>query len=602
MKTKSTLIYIAFISCILISRVGYGQVINDLNQKITIEASNITIAELLLEIGQKAKIKFSYNPKVINADKRISITGNRKAVREILNQVFEDRFIYKLRGEYVIIVDDKLTEERSNSRAKLISGYVVDDETLNGLSNVSIYTSAGENVITDEIGAFKIKLKSIDNSTIELRKKNFHPLSFATENTDSDDVQINMKPIKSVRVVLERDSIKQVGLPTPNKELKTMYKVNTSLKMNLENIPDTLYKPISLSLYPGISTYGNLSGNIIYGLALNFVGYNRGIKGTEFALLSNINKDYVQGTQLAGLSNYTGGNVDGFQAAGIFNNVNGDLSGVQMGGITNVNGGNIIGSQFAGISNHVGKDLQGLQMAGILNKSGSFSGAQLSGVINLAKAAKGVQIAGIYNFADTLRGTQISGILNKAKYVKGHQVGLINVAESISGISFGLINFIKKGYKRIEFSTDELFPVNLSLKTGVPHFYTILTAGMQTGVFDDESAFYTFGFGLGTSRKLSKALNFDFTVINRHITKKAFTDQLSFNLQGYLGLELKVFEKLTLMGGGVYNFYYFDRELLEDSDFDQLRNSYLTDNSDNLDNSVVWRSWIGYKFGMRYVF
>ncbi|MEM9547131.1 MAG: hypothetical protein AAGA77_14215 [Bacteroidota bacterium] len=612
---KTYIIYILFILLSINKAHGQNPTINDLNQRISIEARNVTKSELLKEIGEKAEIKFSYNPKVIRATERVSISGEDHTVREILDQLFKDEFTFKLRGNYVIITDEKVVEVNTKVKSSLITGYVVDEETLDGLPNVSIYTSAGENSITDEIGAFKIKLKKEDNSTIELRKKAYQPLSYSTHKAGNEYIQIKLKPIKSLKVTLERDSLIKVNLPQRNQELKTMYKVNESLKLNLENIQDTLYKPVSLSFYPGLSTYGNLSGNIVFNFALNFVGYNGGIEGVELAALSNINRGHVLGVQLAGLSNYTGGEVSGYQGAGIFNMARGNLEGVQMAGISNINLGLVEGAQFAGISNHGGSEVEGLQMAGILNSASKISGGQFSGVLNLARKssgiqmsgvanlsgkASGVQIAGVANLADTIQGTQISGVLNVAKYAH-HQIGLINVADSISGIPIGLLNFIRKGYNRIEVGADELFRVNVSIKTGVRHFYTILTGGMQTDVFDNESSFYTFGLGIGTSRRLTKGLNLDLNVVNRHISKKSFTDQLSYNLKGSIGLELKVVDNLSIYGGGVYNAYYFDRELLEDSDFNELRSSYLMDTSNELDRNHVWRTWIGYQFGVRLI-
>ena len=618
MNLKSIYIYILTSLCVLFSTDCKGQNINDLNQKITLEASNITISELLEEIGNKASIKFSYNPNVIGANRRVSVSGKRKTVRAILDELFDNKFAYKLRGNYVIIAEKQVEEQETRVKSKLIIGSVVDDETLEPLPNVSIYTSAGENIISDAAGGFKIKLDQSDNSMIELRKKDYHPLSFNTRHNNSDDLQINLKAIKSLSVALERDSLVQVGLPTTNPELKTMFKLNSSLKLNLENIQDTLYKPVSLSLYPGISTYGNLSGNIIFNFAMNFVGYNRGINGAELGVLSNINKDFVKGAQLAGLSNYTGGKVTGFQAAGIFNMINGDLTGVQMGGITNLVRGNGSGSQFAGINNHVTQNYRGLQMAGIynqadtlvgaqfasvLNIASNFSGVQVSGIGNYSKRSKGLQLAAVYNQADTLTGVQISGLVNSAKVVRGHQIGIINVADSITGIPFGIINIVKNGYRRIEFSSDELFPWNISLKTGVHRFYTILTAGAQTDVFDqnDESSFYTFGFGLGATVKLTERVDLDFNAINRHITKRDFTDDISYNLQGSIGLEVRPFKNLSIFGSAVYNFYYFDRALLEDPDFDGLRDNYHIDTSVENDNNLVWRSWMGYRFGLRLI-
>lgn len=594
-----------------------GQTENDLNQKVTIEATNVTISELLKNIGEQARIKFSYNPKLIKSNNRVNVSAEKETVRNVLNGVFRKKFDYKLRGNYVIIAEQKVSSDELVKASKtILSGYVIDAETQDGISKVSIYTSAGASSLTDETGAFKITLNKDENSLLELRKKDYQSTTFESNHSSSNDLEIALNAIQSISIQLHRDSIDTKRLNAPHIGIATMYQINTSLQANQDNITDSIRKPVSFSLYPGLATYGNLSGNIKFNLAINFIGYNRGIKGAEFSLFSGINRDDVEGLQLAGLSNYVGNNVTGYQAASIFNKVGGDLEGVQMAGITNVNLKNITGAQFAGINNHVIGDVIGLQVAGIYNITDDVKGMQVSGIWNIADTISGIQMAGIgnhaknceglqlsglYNYADTISGAQISGLVNVGHIVKGSQIGIINVADSLSGIPIGIFNFIKNGYKRIGVNTDELFPINIEFRTGVNKFYTILSAGMQTDVFDSDSSFYTFGMGFGSRYPISKSFAIEIDATANHITKRKYTNDLSLNLKGSIGLEFQLSKHFSLAGGATYNAYILDRNLLADADFESLRDEYLVDTSDEM-NKNVWRSWIGYRAGLRFAF
>lgn len=587
---------------------------NVLEQKINIQADNITIAELLAEIGQKSNLKFSYNPKVIHSNKRVSLYAEETMVVDVLNQIFSNAYVFKSRGNYIIIAEEKPTkEDRSMITDQIIKGYVLDSETKEGIKDVSIFSFSGENTLTDEIGAFRLKMKKEDNGRLEIRKQGFESTTFTVNTRNNGYLEIFITPIKSLSVHVERDSMQLVAIPPAETELKTIFPVNISIKTNRTNISDTIYKPISLSLYPGISTYGNLSGNIVFNFALNFVGYNRGINGAEFAALSNINRDYVKGLQWAGLSNYVGDEVEGFQAAGIFNKVGSHMKGFQMAGISNVNLGDVKGAQLAGISNHAFKNTVGLQIAGILNQSDTIRGAQLSGTINFARKsqglqmsgignhainANGLQLAGVYNLAKNVKGMQVSGVVNLAKNVEGSQIGLINIADSLSGVPIGLINLIGNGYRRFGIFTDEVIPYNFYVKTGVQRFYSILSAGMQQDALQEGNTFYTYGFGFGSSYALTNQLLLDIDITNNVLTKKNNSGYLSSIIKGNIGLEFNILDRISVVGGLTFNAHYLDRELLEDPDFNFLRNNYIFDNSDDLSNNTIWRGWVGYRLGI----
>jgi len=619
----STLIYILF-SILIFSIVqplrGQSLTPNNLDQKITLTAENVTIAELLNGISTKANIKFSYNPKKIQANKRVSVESDALPVREVLNSIFEDAFEFKLRGNYVIIVpreEDKL--EQRKGQETMLSGYILDEETKDGIADVSVFSSSGSNTITDETGAFSIKLKKDENSVVQLRKKGFEPLGYESGHTSKSNVNINMRPIKNLSILIERTELKTAPIAStePKVHLNTIFPINESLKTHQENITDSLTRPVSVSLYPGFSTSSNLSGITEFNFALNFVGYNRGINGLEIGALSNINKENVRGATFAGLSSYVGGNIKGVQTSGIFNvtggnilglqaagisNVTlGDIEGVQLSGISNFSRGNIHGLQAAGIFNRA-DSLQGLQLSGILNSSKSITGLQAAGIANVSARSEGLQVAGIVNLAKEVKGAQVAGILNLGGNVQGSQIGLINVSDSISGIPIGLLSFVRKnGYKKIEVYADELFPVNVAFRTGVDRFHNILIAGAQTDIFSNENSFYTFGYGVGSSFRLSRLFAIDLDLTSQVITKQGFTDTESLRFKSYLGLDINLTNSLSVVGGASFNAYFVDSALLVDEDFNQLRSSYLFGEEIGSSGNV-WRGWIGFKGGLRYGF
>lgn len=614
-------IYIAFLFSILTFNHSINSQVtqlNNLDQNITLIAENITIAELLAEIGKKTEIKFSYNPKKINANKRVDIDANIEPVREVLTKIFKDEFDFKVRGNYVIIVprenDDILSSEQKETK---VSGFVIDEETEDGIDNVSIYTSSGTSTLSDEVGAFSIKLKKKDKSVFQLRKKGFKSMYFESSNGSQSNVNIKMSPIKRLAIYVERPIMKTARIEStkPNVHLNTIFPINNSLKTHQENISDSLSRTFSFSLYPGLSTYSNLSGNIEFNFALNFVGYNRGIEGVEIGILSNINKEDVSGLTLAGLSSYVGGNVEGFQISGIFNVIGRELNGIQIAGISNATIGNVEGVQLAGISNHAQMNYNGLQVSGIYNQTVTIIGSQFAGIMNLSKSINGIQTAGILNVASRMDGLQLSGIMNKAnevdgaqiagivniaKNVKGSQIGLFNVADSITGVPIGLFSFVKKnGYKKVCLYTDELFPVNLMFRTGVKAFHNILFAGADTDISTNEDSFYTFGYGVGSTLDLSRIFAIDFDVTGQYITKQKFTNTESMLLKSYLGLEINLSKSISITGGATFNAYYFDQQLLTDEDFDGLRSSYLFEEVVN-NGDDVWRGWLGFSAGLRF--
>jgi hypothetical protein len=311
-------------------------------------------------------------------------------------------------------------------------------------------------------------------------------------------------------------------------------------------------RPFQISVVPGVGTQGWMSAQVVNNFSVNILGgYTAGTNGLEIGGLFNINKKNTQYFQGAGLFNATGGSMKGVQMAGINNLVLDSAKGLQIAGISNIVKGKFTGGQIAGIYNHAIDSVNGVQASGIGNfarkkisgmqfscmvnfSNKQTDGAQAGGLINFSKKLNGAQIAGLLNYAtDTVKGIQLAGLINMShkkvtgtqiaglmninlretkgvqlsalvnytKRLKGIQIGLLNISDTSEGASFGLVNIVVKGYRRVSIYASEVTNINLAFKSGNATLYNILHAGLNAG---NDNRVYTLGVGWGTELSINK--------------------------------------------------------------------------------------------------
>ncbi len=79
---------------------------NNLQTKITINAKNEPLSEVLNEISIQAQVNFSYNNKEINTDKKISLVARNQTVENVLNILTNDLNLeYKVVEKQIGIVN-----------------------------------------------------------------------------------------------------------------------------------------------------------------------------------------------------------------------------------------------------------------------------------------------------------------------------------------------------------------------------------------------------------------------------------------------------------------------------------------------------------------
>ena len=584
---------------------------SNLSKVISIYAERTKLVKVLEEISNKGNFYFSYNSKLIKRDSLITIRANNKKVKDILDQLFNNRFEYKESGNYIIIrprpVQVSVISKPVQVSEKFynVHGYVFDGRNGLKLAEASVYERAQLiGALSDINGFFNIKLKSrYSKAELTISKEFYRDTSVWVQSDNSGEMQVTLYPNIQNDIVVSPedyflpDSIKEERIindtlalhaAPPDSSLRvensflSRWFVSAGQRLHALNLGDWFTeRPFQASLIPGLSTHGKMSGQVVNHFSLNLLGgYTGGLKGFEIGGLFNINRRDVSGFQASGMFNHTGGKQVGFQVSGISNSVIDYTYGFQASGISNFNL----------------KDMNGFQASGIINYNGGrFKGFQAAGIHNHASHdASGMQVAGVSNFTtDTLKGVQVAGVFNFTRHNKGLQIGLINYADTSDGFSIGLINIVRRGYHKWYLGTDETMHLTTSIKTGNRKLYSMLLGGMN---LDEHNRLYAFGYGLGTEWISTKHFALSTDLSSQYLYLGSW-DYLNLLNRFSLNLHLRISKNFAIYGGPSFNMYYSDQTVGKQGwAFNIPQNGYSQFSMEN--DWPNWRGWGGWHVGL----
>ena len=348
-------------------------------------------------------------------------------------------------------------------------------------------------------------------------------------------------------------------------------------------------------------TPGSLQGVQISGV----YSHNSNNSGVQLSGIASISQQ-LHGTQISGIANYGCGRVSAIQLAGVVNvlkgtvvgaqisdavNVADTVKGVQLGSVVNITHQSLTGAQVSGILNMAKGDsaicqvagvanvqrgtINGAQVAGVANQSTLIKGSQIAGVTNLARKVSGTQCAGIYNQADTLMGVQVAGVVNRAKLLSGFQIGLVNLADSGNGMAVGLFSYIKKGYHRIEVSSDELMSTGIAFRSGHKKLHNIISAGVHLDGL--QRPIWSIGYGFGSSWGVSQKMDVDLELHSKSIIVADRFEDDNDHFQLYVGLNRSLGKRRSVALGVTTNVLRY-------------RNASAT-NDKTLENAIPYTLW-----------
>lgn len=578
-----------------------------LDKKISVQIVKQPLADALTTISKEGNFIFSYNSNIIKADSIVSINVQNYTVKQILQKLFNDTYAFKATGDYIII------QKESASQAWYVSGYVVDGLTGERIRDVSVYDK--EQLVaslTNDQGYFKLKLKDrLPSATLNISKAWYSDTAIVVKPGYNQEITVSIKP--------ENFPLQEIVVDANDKDFNIedswFGKMFLTSKQRIQSINLSKFfvdKAYQGSIVPGLSTHGKMSSQVVNKFSLNVIGgYTAGVDVAELAGIFNINKKSVKYIQAAGVFNIVGGNVKGGQLSGFYNGVGGKVTGAQASGFSNIVADTFVGVQTTGFYNHTGGSLTGLQAGGFVNTvEDKVTGAQFAGFVNIAadsvvgvqaagfvnvaaKQVRGIQISGFTNVnGGKTRGMQLSGFVNYTKNLEGAQLGILNIADTASGVCIGVFNIVKKGYHKVSVSANEVLPVNVTIKSGTHWLYNIYMGGMS---FGQNNKAYSYGYGYGSELPIIKPIT-----LNPEITGQIIYlgDWDAANLLGRFNLNITahIGKYISVFAGPSYNLYY-DNQAIQRSGYknDLPYSGYKTN---KLDHNMT--SWIGWNAGVSF--
>ncbi|WP_143307029.1 STN domain-containing protein [Chitinophaga vietnamensis] len=534
-----------------------------LNKSINLNVKQQRLSAVLNLIGKQGGFYFSYISNSLPQDSLVTLSVQNKTVKQVLDILLDGNYQYKESGDYIILL------KRPGQAYFVVSGFVTDRHTGQRISNASVYERQQLiSTLTNNDGYFRLRLRDkYPTAAISVSKDLYGDTSLLLRSGVDQDIAVTISPVTHTLQTVEITGYQMVE--------KTWFgrlMLSSRQKAQSLNIRFLADKPYQASIAPGLGTHGKMSGQVVNKLSLNLTGgYTAGVDGLEIGTLFNIVKNNVKSVQISGGINIVGGKVKGAQIAGLHNNVLDSMTGVQVAGVSNIVRGNVLGVQFSGVVGKISGRVEGAQLSGVISlASGYMNGAQISGVYNDADSsmggaqvsgvvshvrgdADGTQVSSVGNIVNgTLNGAQVSVIFNYARKMNGIQVGLVNIADTSTGYSIGLINFVKKGYHKLSLFSTELTPFNFAWKSGRKELYSILVAGASVGANNKS---YTFGYGMGHEFPLPHHL-----VITAEITSQTLflgdwshTSQIN-RLQP--SLQWRLNKQIALFGGPALVVYF----------------------------------------------
>jgi hypothetical protein len=533
-----------------------------LERIISVSLHHRPLTQVLDSIGQRGHFEFSYNSNIIPGDSLVSLNLRQVTVKQALETLLGTRYTYNERGNYLIIMHPN--EERPPPESNYqLSGYVMDGQTGKRLANASVYEKDQlESTLTDDQGYFRLRLKTKYPRQVLTISKEWYMDTVITIQAGYDQT------FNFILAPATAKELSPVFINPSNVERTKWGRLLLSSKQCIQSLNLSHFfmdKPYQLSLTPVLGTHGSMSGQVTNTISINLLGgYSAGAKGLELGGLFNIDKKDVHFVQAAGIFNLVGGNVKGVQLAGAFNSVMDTMVGLQASGIVSI----------------VKADMKGFQISGLVNSvGGKVSGVQAAGIADIAR--------------DTLRGIQVSTFFNKSAVVKGVQIGLLNISDTSTGYSVGLVNIVKRGgISALSLSIEDISGLTLTYKSGTAKLYDIILTGYDPWF---SQHLFSIGYGIGKSFALGKYWGFSTELTSR----KLFDDHwhsmgAMFRLEPLLALHLG--GSVSLFAGPTFSIHVYDANMPTDVSKPPLPGSGYP--------STLWggrsAAWIGAAFGISF--
>ena len=325
-----------------------------LERRVSVAATKRSLKAILKDISEHEYFYFAYNSHILPVDSLVTVSISNAPLLDVLHQLFGSGYVFSVYNNYIII--------RTNNRKSLaLKGFVLDATTGLPIADATVYSKDQlRSTFTNADGSYSLPLNADRILTdVSAGKVGYLDTTADLRTLSSDTLLFFLSP-----ETVSPDSITVKTSISRSWTWRLLLSSRQRLRsLNLRHFFSGRF--LQVSLVPGLSTRGNMSGQVITDLSLNIIGgYTKGTKGVEIGGLFNVN---------SGSTGY-----------------------LQMAGAVNATGGSFKGLQITPGHNSVGDTLKGVQLSILLNYARMNCGLQI-GLVNASDSAKGISL-GLLNF------------------------------------------------------------------------------------------------------------------------------------------------------------------------------------------------------------
>ncbi|TDO01374.1 STN and carboxypeptidase regulatory-like domain-containing protein [Sunxiuqinia elliptica] len=182
---------------------GQEKQAHNLSTPVSISITNGQLTTLFNQISAQTGIYFSYDPVLVNADQTISLTMQNKPIQQVLEQVFKDRFQFKLLKNQLIITKRKAQQPvfQTDPPEEIhyeLSGILTDLEDQAAISYASISILGHPlGTISNTDGEFRLNIPSeYESDTLIISCMGYARQILLLDTLQNQRLNLQLRPIK----------------------------------------------------------------------------------------------------------------------------------------------------------------------------------------------------------------------------------------------------------------------------------------------------------------------------------------------------------------------------------------------------------------------
>lgn len=171
---------------------------------ISMEMSNVTVEEVLNEIEARSDYHFLYNNKLIDVDRRVSVSADADDIQAVLHELFDGtEVVYKVIDKQIVLSHKSVSAEAvaAVAQTKIIKGQVVDKDGVPIIGANLHVEGSTTGTITDVDGNFSLEVKKGDVVIVSYIGYTEYALKVTDKSSYSITLKEDSKALDEVVVV-----------------------------------------------------------------------------------------------------------------------------------------------------------------------------------------------------------------------------------------------------------------------------------------------------------------------------------------------------------------------------------------------------------------